>query len=203
MVTSKPSFPIFFSKQTKTSPALIAGLFVLLLTLSGCQSVTTPEQVTAAFWEAMAQGHIERAQEYATQETQHLITKQHNLENASVETGKAVIDDLNAKVPTTITLQKPENDKILSFNTILLKESAQWKVDYQRTLNNFSTFPFGDIVKSLRSIGDIINKELEQQIPLFERQLEFFSEELRRQLEEFRRQLERSAPPDSQRRGTI
>jgi hypothetical protein len=202
-VTINRPFPIFVRKYTENSPVLLAGLFSLLLMLSGCQTVTTPEQVAASFWEAMAEGHLENARKYATLNTQHLISQQQNLENASIETREAVIDGLNAKVPTTLTLQKPENNRILTFNTILLKESDQWKVDYQQTLNNFSTFPFGDIVKSLRSIGDVINRELEQQIPLFEKQLEFFSEELRRQMEEFRRQLEKAAPPDKQRRGTI
>lgn len=195
--------PIFFRKPANKSPILFTGLFGLLWMLSGCQTVTTPEQVTASFWEAMAEGHLENARKYATLNTQHLISQQQNLENASIETREAIIDGLNAKVPTTLILQKPENNRTLTFNTILLKESNQWRVDYQQTLNNFSTFPFGDIVKSLRSIGDVINKELEQQIPLFQKQIEFFGEELQRRLEEFRRQLEKAAPSDSQRRGTI
>jgi len=50
----------------------------------------------------------------------------------------------------------------------------------------------------LRAIGDAINKELEQQIPLFEQQIRSFSEELIRQLDDFRRQLEKSMPPEKQ-----
>ncbi|HEY8095206.1 MAG TPA: hypothetical protein VIE65_03820, partial [Methylobacter sp.] len=77
-----------------------------------------------------------------------------------------------------------------------------WKVDYQRTLNNLSNLPFGDIFKSLQAIGETINKELnkelEQQVPLFEKQIKSFSEELIKQLDEFRRQLEKAAPPEKQ-----
>jgi hypothetical protein len=50
----------------------------------------------------------------------------------------------------------------------------------------------------LRAIGETINKELEQQVPLFEKQIKSFSEELIRQLDEFRRQLEKSVPPEKQ-----
>lgn len=184
----------------------MAGLFSLLFMLSGCQAVLTPEQVTLEFWEAMAQGDLESARKHATQETQHLVTKQQNLEGASLKTGEVVIDGPNATVSTIMTLKKPENNEYLSFNTVLLKENDLWKVDYQQTLNNLSILPFGELFNSLRAIGDAINKELEQQVPLFEKQIKSFSEELIRQLDEFRRNLEKSIPPPEKQKsypGTI
>jgi hypothetical protein len=184
--------------QAAKSLAGLAGLFSLLFMLSGCQAVLTPEQVTLAFWDAMAQGNLESARTHVTQETQHLVTKQQNLEGASLKTGEVVINGPNATVSTSMTLKKPENDKLLSFDTVLLKENDQWKVDYQQTLNNLSILPFGELFKSLRAIGDTINKELEQQIPLFEKQIKSFSEELIKQLDEFRRKLEKSIPPEKQ-----
>jgi hypothetical protein len=177
----------------------LAGFLALLFLLSGCQAVIlTPDQVTTAFWEAMAAGDFDSARKYATQETQQLVTKQQNLEDATVKTGAILIDGSNATVVTVMTLKKPENNKVLSFDTVLLKENDLWKVDYQRTLNNLLNLPFGDIFKSLRAIGETLNKELERQIPLFEKQIKSFSEELIRQLDEFRRQLEKSAPPETQ-----
>lgn len=183
---------------TKKSLFGLSGLLILLLLLGGCQAVLSPEQVTTAFWEAMAEGNLEAARKYATQETQHLVIKQQNLEDATVKTGAILIDGPNATVATVMTLKKPESNKNLSFDTVLLKENDLWKVDYQRTLNNLSNLPFGEIFKSLRAIGETINKELEQQIPLFEKQIKSFSDELIRQLDEFRRQLEKAAPPEKQ-----
>jgi hypothetical protein len=180
------------------SRAFLAGLLSLLFLLSGCQPVLTAEQVTTAFWEAMAEGNLDSARKYATRDTQHLVTKQQNLEDATLKTGAVLIDGSNATVSTIMTLKKPENNKVLSFDTVLLKENDIWKVDYQRTLNNLSNQPLGDIFKSLRAIGETINKELEQQVPLFEKQIKSFSEELIRQLDEFRRQLEKSVPPEKQ-----
>lgn len=184
--------------HTKKSPVGLTGLLTLLLLLSGCQAALTPEQVATAFWVAMAEGNLDSAREYATQETRHLVTKQQNLEEATVKTGAILIDGSNATVATVMTLKKPEDNNVLSFDTVLLKENDLWKVDYQRTLNNLSNLPFGDIFKSLRAIGETINKELEQQIPLFEKQIKSFSDELIRQLDEFRRQLEKAAPPEKQ-----
>jgi hypothetical protein len=202
MTTTKvlsKSLPYYHTNKSLTGlMGLLAGLLPLLFLLSGCQAALTPEQVTTEFWEAMAEGNLDAARKYATQETQHLVTKQQNLEDATVKTGSILIDGSNATVATVMTLKKPENNKDLSFDTVLLKENDQWKVDYQRTLNNLSNLPFGDIFKSLRAIGETINKELEQQVPLFEKQIKSFSEELIRQLDEFRRQLEKAVPPEKQ-----
>lgn len=189
------SLPCYHTKKNLFG---LTGFLSLLFLLGGCQAVLTPEQVTTAFWEAMAEGNLDSARKYATQETQHLVTKQQNLEDATVKTGAILIDGSNATVSTAMTLKKPESNKVLSFDTVLLKENDLWKVDYQRTLNNLSNLPFGEIFKSLRAIGETINKELEQQIPLFEKQIKSFSDELIRQLDEFRRQLEKAAPPEKQ-----
>jgi hypothetical protein len=196
MATNIVLLQIFSWHLAMKSLTRLAGLFSLLFMLSGCQAVSTPEQVTLAFWEAMTQGNLESARKHATQETQNLVTKQQNLEGASIKTGEVVIDGPKATVSTSMTLKKPENNKHLSFNTVLLKEHDLWKVDYQQTLNNLSILPFGELFNSLRAIGDTINKELEQQIPLFEKQIKSFSEELIRQLDEFRRNLEKSIPPE-------
>ena len=196
MATTKVLLQIFPWHHATKSLSGLLGLFCLLFMLSGCQAVLSPEQVTLAFWEAMAQGNLESARKHATQETQHLVTKQQNLEGASIKTGEVVINGTNATVSTIMTLKKPESNKLLSFNTVLLKENDLWKVDYQKTLNNLSILPFGELFNSLRAIGDTINKELEQQIPLFEKQIKSFSEELIRQLDEFRRNLEKSIPPE-------
>jgi hypothetical protein len=195
VVTTKVLLQIFPCQHATKILAGFAGLFALLFMLSGCQAVSTPEQVTLAFWEAMAQGNIESARKHVTQETQHLVTKQQNLVGASLKTGEVVIDGPNATVSTMMTLKKPETNKNLSFKTVLLKENNLWKVDYQQTLNNLLNLPFGELFKSLQAIGDAINKELEQQIPLLEQQIKSFSEELIRQLDEFRRNLEKSIPP--------
>ncbi|MDD1613345.1 MAG: hypothetical protein LUP98_01655, partial [Methylococcaceae bacterium] len=95
---------IFPCHHATKSLAGLAGLFSLLFMLSGCQAVLTPEQVTLTFWEAMAQGNLESARKHVTQETQHLVAKQQNLEGASIKTGEVVIDGPNATVSTIMTL---------------------------------------------------------------------------------------------------
>lgn len=184
--------------KTKTSLAGLMGLLSLLFLLNGCQTVSTPEQVTEEFWEAMADDDLDTARKYATRETQYLVSTQSALEDATVKTETALINGANATVATLMTLKNDSKD-VLSFDTVLLKENNQWKVDYQQTLNNLSFLPLGDIFRSLRALGETFNRELKQQIPLFEKQIRSFSQELIRQMDEFRRQMEKATPPERQR----
>jgi hypothetical protein len=205
VATTKVLLKGFPCYQTKKSLAGLTGILSLLFLLSGCQTVSSPEQVTKEFWEAMADNDLDSARKYATRETQYLVNTQQSMEDATVKTEEAFINGSNATVATLMTLKKSGINDVLSFDTVLLKENNQWKVDYQQTLNNLSLLPFGDIFRSLRALGETFSKELKQQIPLFEKQFKSFSEELIRQLDEFRRQLEQSVPPEKQKphSGTI
>jgi hypothetical protein len=191
--------PQLFPYSLKEKLPHLAGLFGLLLLLSGCQSGPPPEKVAQAFWEAMTQGDPEIARTYTTQVSQYLVTKQPELEQASLRTGAVKIDGDSAKVATVLTLRKPDNKKV-AFDTVLIEEDDQWKVEYLQTMNNYLHLPFGEIFKSLQGIGETINRDLQQHLPELEKQLEGFSEGLLRQLEEFRRQLEKSIPPEAPRR---
>lgn len=199
MATTRVLLKGLFGYQVKKSLAGLAGFLSLLLLLSGCQTVSTPEQVTEEFWEAMADDDLDAARKYSTRDTQYLVSTQPTLEDAAVKTETALINGASATVATLMTL-KTGSREVLSFDTVLLKENNQWKVDYQQTLNNLSILPLGDIFKSLRALGETFNRELKQQVPLFEKQIRSFSQELIRQLDEFRRQMEKAAPPEKQRR---
>jgi len=199
MATTKVLLKSFSGYHAKKSLTGLAGILSLLFLLSGCQTVSTPEQVTEEFWEAMADDDLDAARKYATRDTQYLVRTQPALEDATVKTETALINGSNATVATFMTLKQTESNDVLPFDTVLLKENDQWKVDYQQTLNNLSILPLGDIFRSLRALGETFNRELRQQIPLFEKQIRSFSQDLIRQLDEFRRQIEKSAPPEKQR----
>lgn len=198
MVAYKNLLQISYRVKTKHRVPILTGIFCLLFLLGGCQTILTPEQTTTTFWKAMANGDLESARRYTTAETQYIVAKQKNIMGASLETGLIVIDDSNAKVATVITMRNPESNNVLSFDTVLFKEDETWKIDYRQTLNNLSTLPFGEVINSLRAIGDVINKKMEQQIPFFENQIKSFSDQLIQQLDEFRHQLEKANPTEKQ-----
>jgi hypothetical protein len=198
-MTTPTTSPQFFLYPLKENLPRLAGLYGLLLLLSGCQSGPPPEKVTQAFWEAMAQGDPEIARTYTTQVSQYLVTKQPELEQASLQTGAVKVDGDTAKVATFLTLKRPDNRKV-AFDTVLIEEDDEWKVEYLQTMNNYLHLPFGQIFKSLQGIGEAINRDLQEHLPELEKQLEGFSDGLLRQMEEFRRQLEKSIPPEPSRR---
>lgn len=142
----------------------------------------------------MTSGDVESAKHWVSESTRRLVAKQPNLENAKVETGVVAVDGAKATVATVLILAIIKDESQLSFDTVLLQENRQWKVDYRQTLNNLSFLPLGDFLESLKSIGDAVNQELEKQLPLFENEIKSFSEELRKQLEEFRKRLDQPPP---------
>lgn len=173
-------------KLFQKSPTFRVGLFFLILQLCGCQSPKSPEEVTSAFWTAFSKGDIETAKRYGTDNSQDQITKEDIQKAIAFKTGRIVINGDNASVETFMT----ENSRTATFNTDLVKENNRWKVDLQKTRLNMSAMPLDGIFKSLEKLGENFNKQLERQIPLFEKQIENLGEELNRKLDEFGHYLE-------------
>jgi hypothetical protein len=169
---------------SKRGPANVAGLFTLVLLLAGCEPPKTPEEVTHAFWLALSHNQIELAQKLATVDSRRLIYPADD--EVDVETGQITINGDHAAVATTLD----RDGELSTFNTILAKESGEWRVDYRQTLANISAMPFNGIFNSLNRLGETFRDQLQQQMPLFEKQLELFGDELQQQLDEFGRYLE-------------
>lgn len=178
------------------SPAKTGLFIVWMLLLSACETPKTPEQVTAAFWQAMIEKDVETAIQFVTTDSQALISADaHEFpDNASVATGRIVIEDQHASVETFIV---PEDTNSLrqSFYTELQKEGETWKVDFRQTINAIPGYALGQLFKSLKGIGENLNKQLEEQMPLFEKEIESFGRELEKQKQELEKRLEKLFPP--------
>jgi len=170
----------------------MAGLFLFaLLFISGCQTSKSPEQVTQSFWQALAQGQVENAKKYVTQDSQHLVNPQDIDKFSTIKINAANIDEEDARVETTIT----RNKQIVAFDTVLQKENDAWKVDYLQTQMNISMLPLGDVIKSLQNLGGTFAKQLEKQLPLLQKEMESLGKDLKDQIDQFNRSLEKSIPP--------
>ena len=154
--------------------------------LTGCQE-KTPEEVTANFWQALAQSQIAIAKELATSNSRDLINLNDIDKHSYIKTGPVIVDDLYASVETTIT----RNSKPITFNTVLLIENDGWKVDFQQTHTNIAMVPFEGIAKSLQNIGETFTKQLEQTAPLIEKEMESLGNQLKQQIDEFGKALKR------------
>lgn len=187
MATTKPLVALM------KSPARLTGLFLIALFFSGCQTGKSPEDVTSQFWQALAQGQIDKAKNHATENSQQLVNSQDIEKNSVIEIGEAMIENSDASVQTTIMRHK----KRITFNTVLLLEKDQWKVDYLQTQMNISMIPLGDVLKSLQHLGGAFTKQLEQQLPLIQKEMESLGDELKKQIDEFGRSLEKPQDPNA------
>lgn len=175
------------------SPVKLAGLFCILLFFSGCQSGKSPEEVTTAFWQALAQGQIEKARIHVTDGSKHLVNLQDIEKNSTIDIGEAIVEDSNASAPTTIT----RHNKRVTFDTVLLLEQDVWKVDFLQTQMNISMLPLDGVFKSLQNLGGTFAKQLEKQLPLIQKEMESLGEELKKQIDEFGRSLEKPQDPNA------
>ena len=105
---------------------------------------------------------------------------------------KILIDGNQATIESFVT--SPLN-KTRTFNTYLVKESKRWKVDYRRSTVQFlGNKIIENVFKSLNSLGETFNRQLEKQLPLIEKEFESFGQELKKGLDDFNDELDKSFP---------
>lgn len=180
------------------SSAKYAGLFCIIL-LCSCQTEKSPEEVTDQFWQELAQGQLDKAKHHVSEHSQHLVNLQDIETHSAIKTGEAVIIDTDATVETTINRHK----RLVTFNTVLIKEKENWKVDYLQTQMNISMIPFDDVVKSLKNLGDSFAKQLEKQLPAIQKEMESLGNELKNEIDDLGHSLEnQDLPPPIKKPGS-
>ncbi len=178
----------------KSPIALTIGL-LLLFSITACESEITAEETTLLFWSAIAKNNLELAKKYCTTQSLPLPSEQHDFQNTTFDYGKIVIDGNHATVETKIS--PPSNNKS-SFSTFLLEEDNRWQVDYQRSISDFyGNQLFKEFLKQLNTLGEDINKKLEQQLPIIEKEIELFGQELKQKIDDFSHELKKAHPPKS------
>ncbi len=171
-----------------TSPAL-AGLFFSVLLLS-CQSQKSPDEITLLFWQAVAANDPSGAEQYTSKDSQGLLRSgDQPFQGADFAIGQIVIDDNQARVETEARLA---DGSVTDFSTFLTKEDGQWQVDYRRTRYGLSANIFNGLFDSLKNIGENLNKQLEQQMPMLQQEVEAFGREMKKQLDQLGKELEKS-----------
>jgi len=172
---------------------VFAGLFLFII-LSACQSPKSIDEVTLAFWQAIANNDLATAKTYSSKDSQSLFDSsiENPLKNASFTVGEIVINDTQARAETQAIL--PNSNKI-TFSTFLVKEGQHWRVDYQQSQYSLSDDMFNGLFKSLQNIGDHLNKQLEQQIPRIEKEVDAIGQKLKKQLDKLGQDLEKALPP--------
>ena len=183
-----------------------------LTLLAGCSNPETPQEVAAAFWQAMAENDADDVMEYSSlADTAAFDGYRRSWTDAVPSFGRVVIEDREATIVTRLPPEAGTEGERLELVTYLVRFQDQWLVDYDRTGEAIlNPSPFSSIMGELSRLGDELSArfssssdDFEQQMEQLARDLEAYSEEIGREaegameafgkkLQEAMRELERS-----------
>ena len=183
-----------------------------LAILAGCSSPETPQEVAAAFWQAMAENDADDVMEYSTlAEPAAFDGYKRNWTDAVPSFGRVIIEDHEANIVTRLPPEAGTEGERLELVTYLVRLQDRWLVDYDRTGEAIlNPSPFNSIMGELSRLGDELSArfssssdDFEQQMEQLARDLDAYSEDMGRQaqsamdefgqkLQEAMRELERS-----------
>ncbi|SNC64468.1 hypothetical protein SAMN04487881_1076 [Marinobacter sp. es.048] len=189
---------------------LMAALALTML--AGCSNPETPQEVAAAFWQAMAENDADDVMEYSTlADTGAFDGYKRSWTDAVPSFGRVIIEDREATIVTRLPAEAGTEGERLELVTYLVRFQGQWLVDYDRTGEAIlNPSPFSSIMGELSRLGEELSArfssssdDFEQQMEQLARDLEAYSEEMGRQaegamdefgkkLQEAMRELERS-----------
>ncbi|MET4026233.1 uncharacterized protein YukE [Marinobacter sp. MBR-99] len=183
----------------------VRGLLIALvaLVLAGCSKPETPQEVAAAFWQAMADNDAGDVVKFSTlDDTRAFDGYQRSWANAVPSFGRVVIDEREATIITRLPAEERSSGERLELTTYLVREQNQWLVDYDRTGEAIlNPSPFSNIMGELSRLGQRLSatfssstREFEDKMEQLARDLETYSDEMSRRaesaVEDFARRLQ-------------
>lgn len=181
---------------------VLAVAFSLAL-FAGCSNPETPQEVTAAFWQAMAENDAGDVVEYSTlADASAFDGYQRSWTDAVPSYGRVVIDDDEASIVTRVPAESGAAGEQLEIATYLVRVDGQWLVDYGRTGDAIvNPSPFSGILGELNRIGEKLSAsfssssgQLERDMEQLARDLQIYSQEMSQQageaMAEFSEQLQ-------------
>lgn len=169
---------------------LIAALTLTML--AGCSNPETPQEVAAAFWQAMAENDADDVMEYSTlAESAAFDGYKRSWTDAVPSFGRVIIEDREATIVTRLPAEAGTEGERLELVTYLVRFQEQWLVDYDRTGEAIlNPSPFNSIMGELSRLGEELSArfssssdDFEQQMEQLARDLEAYSDEMGRQAE--------------------
>lgn len=178
---------------------------LVVLGITGCSKPETPQEVAAAFWQAMADNDAGDVVRFSTlDDTRDVDGYQRSWANAVPSFGRIVIDEREATIVTRLPAEERSGGERLELTTYLVRAQGQWLVDYQRTGEAIlNPSPFSNIMGELSRLGQRLgdtfsssSSELEDKMAQLARDLETYSDEMSRRaesaMEDFARRLQES-----------
>ena len=140
----------------------LTHVFTPALLVAGCASANGPGDVAEAFWTASKAGDIELAKTYVAEGSKATMSdpgKSQSLREFSL--GEVTVDGDRATVETTVAAEEME----LAFETVLIRQEGDWKVDLDATsdemMKSLLGTTMGEFTKKIgEAIGDAMGKSM-------------------------------------------
>lgn len=142
----------------------IPVLLLLALTLSACNKLETPQEVSLAFWQSVINDDVAGVVNYSTLGSENGYDAFGREWKGMIPSWrKIIIEEREARVHTHISTPDAAKSEMLDFVTYLVKQGDEWKVDYDQTDRGVrASSAVADFVNRITSIGDEISQQFEE-----------------------------------------
>jgi hypothetical protein len=165
--------------------AFAAGV---LLALACGVPGASPQQVTERFWEALREGDVEAARGYASAASAARLDEMGRARQIeAVLLGEVLTGENSAIVRTSLTTSLDDHPIQTSFDTHLVREAGEWRVDVAATERELTSAIFAS---SLKQIGEAVGQGVQDFSEALEESTEEVKQAIREALEELERELQ-------------
>ncbi len=163
---------------------LRAVVAALPLVLACGAPAPSPQQVCERFWEALRTGDVATAKACASASSATLVdTLRDDRRIEEVLLGETLQSESSAIVRTSLVTSIGEDRFDTTFDTHLVREAEEWRVDVHATQREMTTAIFA---ASLRQMGEALGQGVQE----FSEALEEGTEEMKRAIREALEELE-------------
>jgi hypothetical protein len=163
----------------------LAVVAFLALAFACGEFAPSPAQVTERFWEALRTGDVATARQYASASSAMRVTSLGGGRRIEeVRLGEALEGESSAIVRTSLATSTEKGRIHTTFDTQLVREAEEWRVDVAATEREWTTAVFAS---SMQLIGEVLGEGVQE----FSEELEEGAAEIQRAIREALEELEK------------
>ena len=137
-----------------------AAAGALILILAACSQ--GPEAVAEQFWEAGKNGDSETARSLVSENSSAQISEDAQTPIVEYGVGDATVDGTEAMVGTTLVLELGNGTREVEFETALIQEDGEWKIDLDQTTSRMMGVILGATMEDLGAqLGEAMKGAME------------------------------------------
>ncbi len=136
----------------------LTHVFAAALLATACGAADGPGAVAQAFWAASKEGDIDRAKTYVAEGSKATMSNPEKGKSVrEFSLGEVTVEGDRATVETTVAAEEME----LAFETVLIRQEGDWKIDLDATTDEMMKSLFGTTMGELtKKMGEAMGEAL-------------------------------------------